>query len=166
MTTSFDYSSRPPDEERASTSEQAAAFYDNATHEEHLVTVTPIVGPVDEMSMDDVKMTSSREVSMEYTKSVSLFGSQTMHPMGYFQRLRQLWWYEIVGLIFLVTCLGFMTFGLGVSTNNFWAIAAPVSMVLILFLTALVRDYKEGSLRCSEVCYYIQYKMCGRPLKV
>ncbi|XP_057313704.1 uncharacterized protein LOC130655019 [Hydractinia symbiolongicarpus] len=105
---------------------------------------------------------------MELSKLSSSYGSslgrsQTINVLGYFQRLKEKSWWQLLFLLFLLSGLVLFTVGLSITVNTFWTVFGPVSMFGLLFITSLYRDYKEGSL--SFYCLTeLRYKIYGESL--
>ena len=104
-----------------------------------------------------VKIISSNETS---SAASSLGRSQTINLVGYYERIRQKTWWEILLLAYLIVGLFMYTVGLCITANTFWAVFGPVSMFGLLFFTSLYRDYQEGSLSCCFLTE-LRYKVFG-----
>lgn len=102
-----------------------------------------------------------RACSSNETSCVASYGrSQTINLVGYFHRLKEKNCIEVGLLVYLVIGLIAFTVGLAIRSNTFWTVVGPLSIFVMLLITSLYRDYKEGSLSC----YFftdIHYRMFG-----
>ena len=119
---------------------------------------------ISETNDENIEMTIKKETenrsgsSHETSYASSSERNQTIDIVSYFRRLKETAWWQNVILIYLFLSLILFTVGLGVSANTFWTVFGPVSMFIVLFITSLYRDFKEGALHCyfwSDIHYQL-----------